>query len=890
MGKTIHRGDYRAPSHLVETIRLEFDLDADETLVKSTLEVRPNPESADPSAPLFLNGEDVKLVSVALDGRELHEGEYALDAHGLTIPGITAPASVEIRSTFSPKANTALSGIYASGANLMSQCEAQGFRRITFFPDRPDVLSRYTTVIRGSTEAYPVMLSNGNLTTERMLDDGRREVTYVDPFPKPCYLFALVAGRLVSRASKFELKDGRTVDLSVWVDPQDLDKTEHTLESLKRAIRWDEERWGLELDLNDFKIVATNDFNFGAMENKGLNIFNARCALANPAVATDADYERIEGVVGHEYFHNWTGDRVTLRDWFQLTLKEGLTVFRDQEFTADMLGEPSARAVKRIRDVEYLRAAQFVEDAGPMSHPIRPESYQNINNFYTVTVYEKGAEVIRMLQTLLGREVFRKGFDRYIAANDGHAVTCEAFLKAMEEASGRDLSQFANWYSQSGTPRVTVRTNWDAASGRLTLTAEQTTPATAGQPVKRPFLIPFPVAFLSAAGEELPVRLAGEADDPLPGTRMFELTEERTTFVFEGLAEKPVLSLNRGFAAPVILDAGLTEEETAFLAANDPDPFNRWDAMNRLLINAVHAQTRAKLLRQPEEVSPLVVGAAAQILKDPDLSPAFKAVALAMPGEKLVAEEDPLIDPHAVHAGWVAVRQALGEKNLTALLETAAEMTVEGPYEPTPEKAGRRALRNLALGYAHAAGSPRAAIMIKDQFHEATNLTDRLAALQMMANSQTPAKQDMEVEALKAWYNEPLLINKWLTIQATAPSFPGEPPVLERVKELTRCPFFSMKNPNNVYALLCAFFQQNPSEFHLPDGSGYAFWAETVLELNRINPQVAARAARALDQWRRYTPALSRRMHEALLSVEAKKSELSPNVAEIIEKALATPL
>ena len=886
MAKTIHRGDYRAPTHLVDSIRLEFDLDAEETVVRSTLEVRANPASKQPDAPLFLNGEDIALRAVRVNGRALESSEYRVDARGLTIPGLPAEARIEITNAFSPKANTELSGIYASGANLMSQCEAQGFRRITFFLDRPDVLSRYTTVIRGRTDAYPVMLSNGNLVSERTLEDGRREVTYEDPFLKPCYLFALVAGNLVSNASKFTLKDGRTVDLSVWVDPQDIDKTQHTLDSLKRAIRWDEERWGLELDLNDFKIVATNDFNFGAMENKGLNVFNSRCALANPAVATDADYLRIEGVVGHEYFHNWTGDRVTLRDWFQLTLKEGLTVFRDQEFSADMLGEPSARAVQRIRDVAYLRSAQFIEDSGPMAHPIRPESYQNINNFYTVTVYEKGAEVIRMLQTLLGRETFRKGFDRYIATNDGRAVTCEAFLDAMAEASGRDLSQFSLWYSQAGTPRVTVRTAWDEVNHRLTLTATQSTPATPGQSAKRPFLIPFPVAFLSSKGEEMPVQLAEEDEAPVAGTRMFELSAERTQWVFGNLPEKPVLSLNRGFAAPIILDAALTPEELAFLAASDPDPFNRWDAMNRLLIDAVHAQTRAWLLRTPEEVSPLVISAATKILKDPALSPAFKAVALAMPGEKLIGEEDPLIDPHAVHAGWIAVRKAIAERNASLFLEVAAASVVEGPYEPSPEKAGLRALRNLCLGYAHAAGNPRAAIMIKDQFTNANNLTDKLAALSMMANSQTPAKQDIAVDALKAWYNEPLLINKWLTIQATTPSFPGEPLVLERVKELIRCPFFSLRNPNNVYALLLGFFQNNPSEFHQTDGSGYAFWAEMVLELNRLNPQVASRAARSLDNWRRYTPQLAEKMHAALESVAARKAELSPNVAEIIFKAL----
>lgn len=890
MSQLIHRADYQAPSHLLEDIQLEFDLNVEETLVTNTFTARPNPECRTAGAPLFLDGEDLTLKSVEVDGERLSEGSYELTKGGLTIPGINAKRTVKIVSTMSPRANTALSGIYASGRSLMSQCEAQGFRRITYFMDRPDVLARYTTIIRGSTEEFPVMLSNGNKTEDRILEDGRREVVFVDPFLKPSYLFALVAGPLVARSAKFELLDGRTVDLSVWVEEQDIDKTEHTLESLKRAIRWDEERWGLELDLDDFKIVATNDFNFGAMENKGLNIFNSRCALANPNVATDDDYLRIEGIVGHEYFHNWTGDRVTLRDWFQLTLKEGLTVFRDQEFSADMLGSPSARAVQRIRDVAYLRGAQFQEDAGPMAHPIRPESYRNINNFYTTTVYEKGAEVIRMLQTLLGREVFRKGFDEYIRTNDGHAVTCEAFLDAMAKVSGRDLSQFRRWYCQAGTPRVTVTTEWDEAAHRLTLRVDQATPATPGQSAKQPFLIPFPVAFLSAEGEELPVQLADEDEAPAAGTRMFELTEAHTEFVFGGLAERPAVSLNRGFAAPIILEAGRTEEELAFFAKHETDPFNRWDAINRLFINAIHAQTRARLLRSPEDVSPLLIEAVGDVLRDPDLSPAFKAEALAMPSEKIVAEEDPIIDPHAVHAGWVAVRQAVGEKNLNAFLETAQANVVPGAYEPTPEKAGRRALRNLALAYAHAAGSPRAAIMLKDQFTTANNLTDKLSALRTMTNSQTPAKQDMEVDALKSWYNEPLLINKWLTIQATASSFPGEPLVLERVRELSRCDFFSMRNPNNVYALLLAFFQQNPSEFHLADGSGYEFWKDMVLELDAINPQVAARVARSLDNWRRYTPELARKMHAALTAVNERRAELSANVAEIVEKALKNPL
>ena len=598
MVQTIRREDYRAPSHLIDEVRLEFDLDAESTAVVNTMHVRPNPAADEKNASLFLNGEDLTLVSVSIDGKPLDENRYELSQSGLLIRDLSAPAVVTVVNRFSPAANTALSGIYVSGANLISQCEAQGFRRITFYMDRPDVLAKFTAVLRASKDAYPVLLSNGNAGDAKDLDDGRHEVTFVDPFPKPSYLFALVAGRLVCREEKFRLKDGRLANLSVWVEPQDIDKTEHTLESLKKAIRWDEERWGLELDLDDFKIVATKDFNFGAMENKGLNIFNSKCALANPNVATDEDYFHIESVVGHEYFHNWTGDRITLRDWFQLTLKEGLTVFRDQEFSADMLGEPSARAVQRIKDVIALRAAQFPEDAGPMAHPIRPESYQEINNFYTMTVYEKGAEVFRMLQTLLGRETFRRGFDDYIAKNDGSAVTCEAVLDAMAGAAKRDLRQFKRWFSQAGTPRVKVRSFWNAAEGTLRLAVTQTTPATPGQPVKRPFLIPFPVALLNAQGEEMPVRLEGETGTGIVGTRMLELTEDSQEFVFTGLAEKPVLSLNRGFAAPIILDAGLTRDERLFLAAHDSDPFNRWDALNGLLIDAVRKETRARLLHE----------------------------------------------------------------------------------------------------------------------------------------------------------------------------------------------------------------------------------------------------------------------------------------------------
>lgn len=890
MAQSIHRRDYRAPTHLIDTVKLEFDLDPESTAVINTMAVRPNPESAVADGILTLQGEDLTLVSVSVNGRALSESEYDLTKTQLRIPGITSASEVTIVNRFNPTANTALSGIYASGANLMSQCESQGFRRITYYLDRPDVLARFTVVIRAPKALYPVLLSNGNRKEERDLDDGRHMVVWEDPFPKPSYLFALVAGRLACRRETMRVSDGRSVTLEVWVEPQDLEKTAHTMESLKKAIRWDESRWGLPLDLDDFKIVATNDFNFGAMENKGLNIFNARYALANPAVATDDDFFNIESVVGHEYFHNWTGNRVTLRDWFQLTLKEGLTVFRDQEFSADMLGEASARAVQRIKDVIRLRSAQFPEDAGPMAHPIRPESYVEINNFYTTTVYEKGAEVIRMLQTLLGRATFRKGFDDYIRTNDGKAVTCEAFLEAMERASGRSLEQFRLWYAQAGTPRVTVRSRWDEATHTFALEVTQTTPPTPGQAAKRPFLIPFPVALLDADGNELPVRLLGEDAAPAPGTRMFELTEASSTFVFTGLAACPVPSLNRGFAAPVIVEANESLETLAFLASKDRDPFNRWDAMQRLMGEVIRRQIHARLLKSSEDVDRILIDAVGAMLDDETLSPAFKALALELPSEKILGEREPLIDPQAVHVARETVMTAIAKRWSTKFLETAQAMQVPGDYDPSAEPSGRRALMNLCLAYAQANSVPRALIMICDQYQTANNLTNRLAALKMIASSQSPRKNEFLVDALQSWAAEPLLVNKWLSIQAGAKAMPGETPIVERVRQLMQTEFFSLKNPNKVYALLLTFFTANPNEFHSLDGSGYQLWAEAVMELNRINPQVAARCARSLENWRRYTPALARLQHEAITALWERREELDSSVVEVLDKALHQPM
>lgn len=884
MANTVNRADYKVPSHLIDTVELEFDLDKDDTLVVNRMKVRPNPESSDKSFKLFLNGEDITLHSINIDGMDASDKTENIDG-GILVSGVSQECTIEITSRFSPKANTALSGIYASGENIMSQCEATGFRRITFFTDRPDVLSRYKVTIRGSQEDFPVMLSNGNKLEERELPDGRHEVIWDDPFPKPCYLFALVAGKLSALSEPFTLKDGRKVSLQIWVEPSDLDKAQHALDSLKKAIRWDEERWGLELDLNDFKVVATHDFNFGAMENKGLNIFNAKYVLASPDTATDRDYLNIESVIGHEYFHNWTGDRVTLRDWFQLTLKEGLTVFRDQEFSSDMLGEKSARAVQRIDDVLALRSSQFAEDASPMAHPIRPESYQEINNFYTSTVYNKGAEVIRMLESLLGKEKFKEGFTRYITTNDGKAATCDDWLAAFEGLSDDvDLKHFAKWYSTAGTPRVQIRTCFDKDSSTFRVTATQTIPGV-GSAHASPLLIPLRTSLLDSNGREIPLTLNGEEHS---GTfeRVLQLSDFSSEWVFTGVSEEPVVSTNRGFSAPIILDAGYTKKQLAFLAQNDTDPFNRWDAMNELMLRELHDANRSVLLGAPISVDSLLLETFKSILLNEDLDSGYKAQVLDLPSEAIISERAVLIDPEAVHKARIGVKQAIAGEFISEIRELVGKLATPGEYKPVPADAGKRALKNVLLSYANASGDAPAAIATKDQFACANCLTDKLAALQILMNTSLPSKNDLAVEALNSWRNNPLLLNKWFTILATVPSHPGEISGVDRIKQLMAMEGFSIKNPNNVYALLLAFFTANPAEFHRKDGKGYKFWTEMVLELNKINPQVAARVARTLENWRRYSPELSKMMFEALSFVHSKSDELKPNVFEVVDKAL----
>ncbi|WP_454689569.1 aminopeptidase N [Achromobacter aloeverae] len=890
---TVYRKDYQPYPFDIPEVALTFDLEPETTTVTSRLTLRRR--APGDTAPLVLDGSELELVSVHVDGAAWDAGRYALTAHTLTLPGLPDQAVLEIVSRCRPQANSTLMGLYVSSGNFFTQCEAEGFRRITWFADRPDVMSRYRVTLRARPE-YPHLLSNGNLVASRALPDGRREVEWEDPFPKPCYLFALVAGRLTCRETRTRTASGREVLLQVYSDPGSEDRTAWALESLERALRWDETRFGLELDLDRFMVVAVRDFNMGAMENKGLNIFNAAYVLANPDTATDANYEGIESVIGHEYFHNWTGNRVTCRDWFQLSLKEGLTVFRDQEFSADMMAHgldaaaaASARAVKRIDDVATLRAAQFPEDAGPMAHPIRPESYQEIGNFYTATVYEKGAEVIRMQHTLLGEEGFRAGMDEYFRRHDGQAVTCDDFVAAMESVytrqhPGRDLSVFRRWYRQAGTPRVTVAMAYDAASRRCTVTLSQrcapvgVEKTAAGAAAKLPLHIPFAIGLLDRAGKTLPLSQDGA---PATDTVLLELTTDRQQWVFDGIPSEPVPSLLRGFSAPVIVEYPWRDDELALLSAHDPDPFARWEAgqelaTRQILALAAHVQRGEALSLQPAFVE-----AWRTLLTDPRLDAAYRARALALPSEKTLAERMAEIDPPALAAARDFTRAELGRQLAQAWAEAFENNQTPGAYSPAPVPAGRRALKNLALAHLMAAGDARAQAWANEQYAQASNMTDRLGALGGLVNHGLADDATRALgEFYEQWQQDPLVIDKWFALQATARSTS-----VETVRGLMAHPAFTLRNPNRARALVFQFCLNNARGLHLPDGSGYAFWVEQVLALDALNPEIAARLARALDNWARYTPALREPMRRALEQVRAHAG-LSRNVNEIVSKAL----
>ncbi|HRP95166.1 MAG TPA: aminopeptidase N [Rhodocyclaceae bacterium] len=888
---TIHRGDYAPLSWTVARVALHFRLDPEATVVTSTLHCVRNPVA--PAGPLRLYGDSLELVALQVGGASAPDGMVETTPDGLELTLDGEQAEVEVVTRIDPAANSALSGLYLSKGGYFTQCEPEGFRRITYFPDRPDVMARYTVTLEADRERCPVLLSNGNLLEQGELEDGRHFARWEDPFPKPSYLFALVAADLVALERRVTTASGREVLLQVWVEDGNLDRTAHAMDALVHAMRWDEEVFGLELDLERFMIVAVSDFNMGAMENKGLNIFNAKYVLARADTATDVDYEHIESVVAHEYFHNWTGNRVTCRDWFQLTLKEGLTVFRDQQFSADMLaaaagpeGAASARAVKRIDDVRALRTAQFPEDAGPMAHPIRPETYQEINNFYTATVYEKGAEVIRMLHTLLGHEGFRNGMDLYFSLHDGEAVTCDEFVECMAEANGRDLDQFMLWYSQAGTPVVEARGVWEADEGAYTLTLTQRLAPSPGQPDKLPQLIPVAIGLIGPDGRDQPLRLDGETHGGA-STRVLELRETEQRFRFVDLAAEPVPSLLRGFSAPVVLELAEDDARLAFRMAHDSDAFNRWDAAQRYAERVVLALAGQAADGAEPTVPESFVDAFRALLVDETLDPAFRAKAASLPSEIYLLERTRPADPAALRAAMLHLTRALGGRLAEVWSNLYRSLEVHGAYRYHPADAGRRALRNLALRYLVAAGNEEGVGRAETQFEYASNMTECFGALSaLMLGGHAVATPAIETFHAR-FRDDALVLDKWFALQATAwRSDAAAPPVLERVRELLDDPAFTLANPNKVYALLGSFFKSNPAEFHLADGRGHAFWAEQVLALDAINPQVAARIARALENWRHFTPALQAVIRPQLERV-ADAAGLSPDVAEIVDKALA---
>ncbi|WP_426173988.1 aminopeptidase N [Massilia sp. TWR1-2-2] len=873
--QTIYRNDYTPPAYLVDTVELGFDLDPARTIVASRLTMRRNPDSD--RAEIELYGENLELVALRMNGKLLGKRDYRIDGNLLRIANPPRDVTLEIETITAPEKNTTLNGLYVSNGSFFTQCEAEGFRNITYFPDRPDVMAKFTVMLRADKQKYPVLLSNGNLIEEGELDDGRHFAKWEDPFKKPSYLFALVAAQLVCQEETFRLKDGRDALLQVWVEEGNLDKTDYAMQSLKNSIRWDEERFGLELDLDRFMIVAVGDFNMGAMENKGLNIFNTKFVLANPRVATDVDYAGIEAVVGHEYFHNWTGNRVTCRDWFQLSLKEGLTVFRDQEFSADMIGTDSGRAVTRIEQVRTLRQAQFPEDAGPMAHPVRPDSFVEINNFYTVTVYEKGAEVVRMLQTLVGRDGFRKGMDLYFERHDGQAVTCDDFRNAMADANQRDLTLFERWYSQAGTPIVKASTQYDAEAKTYSISFTQSCPATPGQPKKLPFHIPIAVGLLGADGRDMPLGQDGANGS----TAVLELTEQTQTFNFTGVGEQPTPSILRDFSAPVVLEYDYTDEELLHLFSHDSDPVNRWEAGQRLAMARLLKLTSAVASGGKLELDATFIDAMRKILTDDGLDPSFREQALLLPSETMMAEQMSVVNPQAINAARQFVRATIGTKLRTELMQQYLANMTPGEYSPDALSAGRRGLKNLALSYLAAAPDADAIELAQAQFDNAGNMTDRVAALIGLIH----AGADSAAPALQAFYTdfekEALVIDKWFAMQAAAPATN-----VKAVRELMKHRAFSLKNPNRARSLIFSFCGANPAQFHAPDGSGYAFWAEQVIALDALNPQVASRLARSLDRWRRYAAALQAQMKKALQKVAGGK-KLSNDVREVVCKALA---
>ena len=878
--RTTYLKDYRVPDYLIDTTELHFELHEDHTRVRSKLALRRHPDAPPQPAPLVLDGSELQLVGVKLDGRALAADEYSVTPEQLLIGKVPARFTLECETVIKPQENTSLEGLYKSRVMFCTQCEAEGFRKITYFLDRPDVMSVYTVTIDAERARYPVLLSNGNQVAAGDSSAGRHFATWHDPFKKPCYLFALVAGDLAFIEDHFTTQGGRDVTLRIYVEQKDLDKCEHAMRSLQHAMRWDEEVYGREYDLDIFNIVAVDDFNMGAMENKSLNIFNTSCVLARPETTTDAGFQRVEGVVAHEYFHNWSGNRVTCRDWFQLSLKEGFTVFRDAEFSADM----GSRTVKRVEDVSLLRTMQFSEDAGPMAHPVRPDSYMEISNFYTLTVYEKGAEVVRMIAQLLGPENFRKGSDLYFQRHDGKAVTCDDFVEAMEDASGRDLTQFRRWYSQAGTPRLHVDGDYDAAAQTYTLRVRQSCPPTPGQERKEPFHIPLALALLGEAGA-LRLQLADAPPnvESADNTQLvLDITQAEQHFTFTGVGEKPVPSLLRGFSAPVKLHFPYSRDELTFLMSRDSDGFCRWDAGQQLAVAALGDMIAAHRRGEAMVLDQRLIDACAGLLADRSLDPAMVALMLTLPSEAYLAEISDEVDVAAIHAARQEARCQLAKALRDDLWETYRANTDTGPYEASAAQIARRQLKNTALIYLMLLEEADAVAACIEQFERSHNMTDVMAALTALVNSRQAQPRSQALQQFyERWRDEPLVVNQWFQVQATC-VLPG---TLEQVQQLLAHPAFDIRNPNKVRALIGAFAGQNAIHFHREDGAGYRFLADQVLVLNALNPQIAARLLTPLSKWQKFAPAVRQRMITELRRIKATPA-LSADVFEIVEKSL----
>lgn len=862
------RKDYEPSNYLIDEIELVVDIQEDFTLVSSTLSVKRNLESKDSSNQLKLDGVELELISVAIDNKPLIESKYTITNEHLIIEDSPDQFQLKIQNKINPDTNTSLEGLYRSNVMLCTQCEAEGFRKITYFIDRPDILSNYKTTIQADKSAFPVLLSNGNRIDSGDLDNNRHFATWLDPSKKPSYLFALVAGDLEVHEDSFKTCSGRNVKLEIFIEKENIGKTSHAMASLKKAMLWDEQIYKREYDLDIYMIVATNDFNMGAMENKGLNIFNSKYVLANQDTATDSDYEGIESVIAHEYFHNWTGNRITCRDWFQLSLKEGLTVYRDQQFSGDM----NSKSVKRINDVKILRSHQFPEDSGPMSHPIRPESYIEMNNFYTVTVYNKGAEVIGMYHTLLGNEGYYKGMDLYFMRHDGQAVTCDDFLNAMANANNIDFSQFSLWYSQAGTPILEVSDSYDHDKQTYTLNIKQHHIAKDQKEIK-PFHIPFKFGLIDTYGRD--IELNGDS------STILSLTEEQSSYTFEGIKEKPTPSFLRGFSAPVKLEYPYSDEQLSFLMSHDSDDFNRWESGQKLAIRMIKNLATADKNGEELEVDMRYITAFKNTLLSHQLNKSFVTLALSLPSETYLLEVLGGEDIDHILTARNFIRKAIAENLHHELLSIYNANHTDQAYSMDAEAIGMRSLKNLALGYLVAIEDNESINLCNTQFFDNDNMTDEISALTMLSHTNHPSRQHALDHFYDRWQNQPLVVDKWFAIQAMS----KRPNTLDDIKRLMNHPAFNIKNPNKVRALIGSFCQRNLLEFHKDDGSGYSFIAEQILKLDMINPQIAARIVSSLINWKKFAPDRQGLMKQQLEKIVAS-TDLSKNVFEIASKGL----